>query len=362
MPGQTLGCCINRVSVWDRCLRTKIADLDLDDATCLEYGRELDDLSDAQITIGRDSRCCEVLNRIRTWRHQIVIHRCDKLVWAGPILRITYNQENTVLDAVDMLAWLDRRLIRTPREVCGSLPDIAQNLIVEGLTHPDGAADETCLKFEYRACGHTGCRKYEACGSTTAAELRNLARGALNFTALGRRVIVWCGGAASEPMGRTATLQDKHFMGALSVIEDGYAAATAVCVQGKGVTGYCGGTDDYTGLLEITVKDDTITTVADANALACQEVAARRRPPLVLSVPDGVRLDPAAPVDFAELVPGAVIPVWSNSTCREVSEEMALTKVRVKQGCSNDSAGAEEVYITIAPRASLGAETGTEET
>lgn len=354
----TLGCCDNRATIWDRCGGTKIVDLDA--VTCVSYGRDLDDLSEASVTVGRDGTCCDLLDNVRTWRHQLVIHRCGELVWSGPILRLTYNQDDTKIDAVDGLAWLDRRLVRTSREECGGLADIAAGLIAEGLTHPDGAADRTCLEVEYRGCEHTGCRKYEACQTTVAAELRSLAKGSLNFTMVGRLLVVWCGGAATTPMGRTTTLQDKHFMGALSVIEDGYSAATAVCVQGKGVTGYCGGTDDYLDLLEVTVKDDTITTVADATALACQEVAARSRPPLILSVPDGVRLDPSAPVDFAQLVPGAVIPVWSSSTCRTVSEEMALTQVRVQQGCSGEG-GEEQVTITLAPRASLGTLAGTDD-
>jgi hypothetical protein len=351
MPTDTLGCCVNTAAVWDRCERTKIVDLDA--VTCLSWSRELDDLSEASVTVGRDGACCEVFDRIRPWRHQLVINRCGRQVWSGPILRTTYNADDTEFEAVDPLAWLNRRLVRETVERCGSLVGIARELITEALEHPDGAADETCLTFDYRGCTHTGCRKYEECNAQTGAELRSLARGPLNFTAVGRRVIVWCGGAT---LGRTALLQDKDFMGALSVVEDGYSMATAVCVQGKGVTAYCGGTDPYFGLLEVPIKDDTITTEADAMAVACAEVAARSRPPLILSVPDGIRLDPSAPVTVDQLVPGVLIPVWSSSTCRTVREDMALTRLRVTQGCSDDHGGDEVVAITVAPAASIGAE------
>lgn len=347
--GGPLGCCTNTASIWDRCLRQKVADLT--DVTCIEYSRELDTLSEATVRVGRG--CCQVLDQVRPWRHNLVIERCGQLVWSGPIMRTTFRLDETQIEAADGMAWLDRRLVRTTREVCGSLVDIARALIEEGLRHPDGAPDETCLTFDYRPCGHTGCREFEACQSTVAAELRSLARGPLNWTTVGRRVVVWCGGAS---LGRTNMLQDKDFMGQVAVVEDGYAAAMAVCVQSKAVTGYCGGTDPYYGLLELPLKDDTVTTQADADALACQEVAARSRPPLVLSVPDGIRLDPRAPVDFSELVPGVVIPVWSSATCRTVSEDMALTRVRVRQGCGGSGTDEEEVSITVAPAASIGAE------
>jgi hypothetical protein len=351
MAGKLLGCGVNTASIWDRLERRKL--VDLDDVTCLEYSRELDDLSDATVTVGREGECCAVLDQVRSWRHALLIHRDGQLAWSGPILRPEYATTETVISAVDRGAWLDRRLVRTTREECGGLTDITRAVIEEALTHPDGAADETGLEVEYRACTHTDtCREFEACRSTSAAELRNLARGPLNFTVLGRKMLVWCG---SDAIGRTAMLQDKDFMGELTVIEDGYQLATAVCVQGDGVQAYCGGTDPYYGLVEVTIKDDSITTAAAAMQLACQEVAARSQPPLVLSVPDGIRLDPRAPVSFDELVPGVTIPVWSSATCRTVQQDMALTRVRVRQGCS-DEGGEEEVSVTVAPVASIGTE------
>lgn len=349
--GGPLGCCVNTASIWDRCLTTKITDLD--DVTCIEYSRELDDLSEASVTVGRNGTCCDMLDQVRSWRHNLVIERCGELVWSGPIMRPTYRTDETVIEAVDGMAWLDRRLVRTDREVCGSLVDVARDVIAEGLVHPDGGRDETCMQFEYRGCAHEGCRKFEACRTSVAAELRSLARGPLNWVTIGRRVVVWCGGAT---LGRVNMLQDKDFMGELAVVEDGYAYASAVCVQGKGVTGYCGGTTDDGVLVEITVKDDTVTTQEDADALACQEVAARDQPPVVLSVPNGIRLDPRAPVSFSELVPGVVMPIWSSATCRTVNQDMALTRVRVRQGCGGEGSDEEEVAITVAPASSIGAE------
>ena len=58
--GGPLGCCVNTASIWDKCLQVKVADLR--DASCLEYERALDDLSEASVTVGRG--CCDVLDRI----------------------------------------------------------------------------------------------------------------------------------------------------------------------------------------------------------------------------------------------------------------------------------------------------------
>lgn len=348
MPGQQLGCGTNTASIWDRVERRKM--VDLDGVTCLEWGRELDDLSEASVTVGRDGLCCAALADVRTWRHALVIHRDGRLVWSGPILTLDYGTEDTVISAVDRFAWLDRRQTVETTTVSGTLVEIAEHIITDSLVREGLTADDVGLVVEYRGCemGATE-REYEACRASGAAELRNLARGPLNFTVVGRRAVVWCGPGG---LGRTALLQDKDFRGELRVVEDGYATATAVCVQGEGVIARCGGVDPYYGLLEMSIKDDSVTTAAAAAELACAEVAARSRPPVVLSVPSGVELDPSAPVSIDELVPGVLMPVWSSATCRTVRETMALERVRVRQGCS-DGAG-EQVSVTVAPAASLG--------
>jgi hypothetical protein len=234
----------------------------------------------------------------------------------------------------------------------GSEISIARQMIEAGMR---GGPEDRCLRTNLRAineeCGEATSRKFDACQASIGAELRELATGRFNFTVLGRTTILFC----DEPLGRTNILQDKDLLGEVEVIEDGYLAATAACVRGEGVRAYCGGADDYYGLLEVVFSDDSIDDVKSARQRACSQAQSFNPPPVILSIPEGVRLSPDAPVDFAELVPGVEIPVWSASTCRTVNQNMALVSVAVRQGCSDEGEGADEqVLITLAPRAVLG--------
>lgn len=345
-----LGCCQNTATIWDRCESRKIADLD--DLTCVQWSRELDAVSEATVTAGRTGACCDKIAELQPWRHELVIYRCGRKVWSGPILEINYTTTSATIVARDRLAWFDRYEVGD-LSLSGLNTDIAAALIEHGLEESDGShTDDPCiasfLEF-YPGDFNVYSYSYEGCQTTVGAELRNLARGSLNFTAIDRRVLVWSGLALS----RTAMLQDKHLLGEVSVTVHGYDMGTWACVKGNAVSAECGGRDPYYGRLERSIRDDSITDVATARAVGCTAVATHRMPSVTLDIPDGVRLDPAAPVTIDQLVPGVVIPFWSESTCRTVNQDLALTKVQVTQGCSDDAQGEEQVLITVGPRAIL---------
>lgn len=343
-----LGCCLNTAAVWDRCESRKIAELD--DLTCLNWSRTLDLSSSASATVGLRGQCCGLLGNVQPWRHELVVSRCGRQVWSGPILAAEYTDDAITLTARDRLAWFDRRSIRDDLTLSGLNTEIAQALIEYGILDPDvPGQDDTCigmfLEF-FPGDFATYSYSYEGLQTTVGAELRNLARGTLNFTALGRRVLVW----SALALGRTNILQDKHLLGDVKVVVDGYNMATWAGVEGHGVAASAGGTDRYYGRLERPIRDDSIVTTATAQQVARTAVGTSRRPSVTLDIPDGVRLDPSAPVTIDQLVPGMVLPFWSTSTCREVNQDTALTKVQVTQGCSDDADGDEQVLITVGPR------------
>src|SRR5690606_21649777 len=201
--------------------------------------------------------------------------------------------------------------------------------------------------LDKRAAGVPGAREWEDDDGSVGQELRRLCQGALNATFLGPRLVLW----GPYPLSRTALLQDANFLDPLSVKLDGWAMVTRAVVRGKGFTATCGGTDPYYGLLEGEVNDDSMTDRRDGQELACLEVATRKQPPLVLSIPDGARLAPDAPVTLDELVPGVEIPVWSKATCLEVNVDLVLTRLKV-----TDEPTGERVQVALAPGTVLGDE------
>lgn len=311
----------------------------------LEWGRVLDDTSEAKVTIPlADPECCEVLGELRTWCNDLSVYRDgSELVWQGPIVRIEHGAEATVITARDVTAWLSRREIPVliDHTAAGSgaadLSTIAEEVIRAALA-PD---DPNVLPYlTVLPSGIVGERKYQPNASYAGDELRELARTGIDFTALGHRVIV----AGEMPLARLATLTDEDFGVGLTVIEDGLSAASRAIVIGQGVTATAGGAGPC-GLLTSIVKEDAIRDQSSAQAEAQAIITAGDPAPLILDVPDGAQLDPDAPVGIQDLVPGVIVPVTSTQTCRQVYADLRLTRLAV----TYTSSEGEAVKVTLAP-------------
>ncbi|MFD1937571.1 MULTISPECIES: hypothetical protein [Nonomuraea] len=312
------------------------------EASALDWSRLLDDTSEANVAVPyQGAECCQLLGDARTWCNELAVFRDQTLVWQGPLVKIQHRGDETLLQACDVTQWLFRRKIRALLDFTGTnkadLAVIGQRLIEHGFA-PD---DPNVLAYlMVSASGIIGERKYAKNSGYVLDQLRELARTGLDFTALGRRILLMGEG----PLGRLPGLTDEHFVGPLSVIEDGLAAITHATVIGKGVTAQAGGVGAC-GLLEFIATEEEIQDIASAQAEANALVAAGNPAPLFLEVPDDSQLAPEAPVGINDLIPGVVIPVTSEATCRTVAADLRLIRLKVTF-TENDG---EKVGITLAP-------------
>ncbi|GAA2685453.1 hypothetical protein [Nonomuraea recticatena] len=312
------------------------------EASALDWSRVLDDTSEANVTVPyQGPECCQLLGDTRSWCNELAVFRDQTLVWQGPIVKILHRGDETLLQARDVTQWLFRRKIRALLDFTGSsradLTVIARKLVEHGFA-PD---DPNVLAYLLvSASGIVGERKYATNSGYVLDQLRELARTGLDFTVLGRRILLMGEG----PLGRLPGLSDEHFVGPLSVIEDGLAAITHATVIGKGVMAEAGGVGEC-GLLEFIAQEEEIQDVASAQAEANALVAAADPAPLFLEVPDDSQLAPDAPVGINDLIPGVVVPVTSEATCRTVAADLRL--VRVKMSFTEHDG--EKVGITLAP-------------
>lgn len=326
--------------ITSRCGRNTIAALT--DFNRLTWGRRLDDISQASVTLPGD--CCGKLADVRSWANELHIIRDGDEVWSGPITVQPNCRSGVTIIAYDFLAWLGKRVVRIARcydpQCGGAATDpvlIADQLIRDGLL-PD---DPCLLDFLTTIPGGTAQdRNYEANSAYVIDSLRDLARGGLDFTAIGRRIVVMPEG---HGLGRTALLSCDAFGGDVCSTEDGLAAATRAVVTGKAadgttvVSGSAGGVDPFFGLLEVLHNDDTIRTEFAADAQAAGLVRSGNPPPLLVQPPQGSALSPEAPVCINELVPGVEVPVVMDCTCREVSQMMRLTQLDVTVTADGES-------------------------
>lgn len=311
-----------RVIVRDR-TGPEIIELDF---TQLDWDRRLDDVSEATVQV--PSSCCGKLGDVWPWRHELAVSRDGDEEWAGPI-QVIANCANggIVLKAKDMLSWLDHRVIHNDHDWT-ALPGIgavaaAIELIQDGFT-PD---DPNVLKYlEGFGVGVVGGRSYLANSKYVMDALRDLAKGSVDFTVIGRRIVIMESGYV---LGKTPLLTCEHFAGDVCTSVDGEATVTRAVVTGVGVTGTAGGVDPYFGLLERLVDDQRIGRQTTADGQAAGLLLGTNPPPVLIQSPQGFGLAPDAPVCLSDLVPGVTVPVSVNCTCRTALQDMRLNTLSV---------------------------------
>jgi hypothetical protein len=337
-----LGCADEyAIAIMDREGRAQLGELV--NASAASWGRLLDDTSEAVVTVPyQGPECCDLLADANPWCNELALYRDGLLVWQGPIETIDYGRDDTVITAKDVTAWLAHRVIKMLLDYsptgkgAADLVTIAEALVRHGLGQDDPAVEQYLLT---RLSGISGERKYPADGSTVYDELAELARTGIDFTAIGRRIIL----AGEMPLGRLAQLADGHFAGELRVVKDGRQAASAATVVGKGVTGRAGGVGPC-GLLETLVSEQEILDQPSATAEA-EAIVKAGTFPVRLQVPDGSALVPEAPVGINELIPGIVVPVVSTETCFDLAADLRLQRLQV----TFDAEAGERVAVSLVP-------------
>lgn len=89
--------------------------------TSVDWGRTVDDVSEAKISIDRQSLtgdCCQTLGGrigadgtvqggLEPWIHELTLFRDTDLVWQGPVTRTVESRAGFTVEAMDVAAWLD---------------------------------------------------------------------------------------------------------------------------------------------------------------------------------------------------------------------------------------------------------------
>lgn len=344
-----LGCPDYQVIATSRCGQVTVCELD--NINSLDYGRVMDDTSEAIIVMnlqgdGLDENCCECVGGLRSWIHSVMIFRDGSLVWGpGPVVNILYQTEQVTVTARDVTAWLDVRLIHNDLDFFDANPlSIAQALINDAMAPNDPCNVAGRVFAQSPPTAPPGIdRSYTSEDPSQYAgdAFRELARTAMDYTTIGDRIIL----GSPLSFGPYVTLTGEDFLGELEIEERGLEAGTKWVVQGDAVTGAAGGSDPYYGLIEQLADESSIEDEDEAALAARNRLEASNPAPLFINVPDGSRLSPESPVCFEQLVPGTLVNVNMTSLCREVYARLRLTSVKVHVSDSGD----EEVGVTLSP-------------
>lgn len=359
------------------------------DVTTLVYGRRLDGISEARFTLAgaacgaQAQKIDEIALAVR--RYEAVIFRGGLRVWEGPIVQVETGKADAVFIAHDVKEYLDYTPLtepwpietgRVPGSPAGS-PVPMTNRIEEIIEHEltveydmrvgtGGAAQiVTVPRWEQmdppiNVLGYIDIRhsatlytrsNTEAFQMMLGEHLDSLSEGNLNYTVVGRRIVIW---DSAEAIGRTRTVTDADFYGDIRVIAAGTEHASIGHVSATrpeddddaplpppppGVVygvGNAGGPNDYNGvwthIASLDQEDGSDDPTQDELNSQAQRVIAGRTPvPTEIRVPDGAGIRLSHDLGIQHLVPGTIMPVLAVLNIRKVSQDQMISSVTVTE-------------------------------
>lgn len=342
-----LGCGVSQCFITWRCGSPRLCSLT--GATEIRWDRRLDDISEAEIVVSLsgsvDETCCECLGDIEPWCHELHIERDGEVVWLGPITEVIYGFEKITIRAKDLLGWATVRIadddidFTTPADIT----TIALAVLTEAFNE-----DDPCI-LDYISATPAGGDPTgyfsEAFSATAFDQLEQLSNIKLNYTVVGRTVIL---GGEDLPLAPIATLTDDMILSEVVLTKSGLLQGNRWFVRYEGDMGGPGfGEVDKQcyGLIErLRPNDDGIQDATTADEVAQAYADAVGTAPRLLELEEGARLSPEAPWDIMDMVPGTRVDVALDRLCVDARQSFRLEGIRVRQ-----SVEGEEVNLSLSP-------------
>jgi hypothetical protein len=315
----------------------------------LKWGRRLDDISEAEVLIntGGDAfyTCCECLAETEPWCHELHIWRDGEEVWVGPIQTIEYAFDEITIRAKDSLGWLNVRV--PPADLSFTTTDLTDqaSTLLEVAFAEDTQTCELDNRYE-QPTGETFTTFFAAFEQTAMEILRDLGDAGLNFTTLGRTIVLT---GDDLPLVPLILLNDEHIMGDVIVTKDGESQGNRYYIHfdGDGGIPASGEAVDFFcyGPIERLRSNDGLSSGIDAAAVADIYVGASAIAPRRIEIPDGSQLSPDTPWVMSDMVCGARVDVAITRLCLNLTQSFTLTSVDVEYTPDDG----EKVGITLVP-------------
>lgn len=344
-----LGCGISQAFITWKCGSPRLCSLQ--GATEIRWDRRLDDISEAEVVISLsgsvDDTCCECLGDIEPWCHELHIERDGEVVWLGPITEVAYGFEKVTIRAKDLLGWATVRVADDDIDftVPADIVTIAQAVLTEAFSEDQ---DPCTFISATPAGGDPTGWKSEAFSATAFDQLEQLSNIKLNYTAIGRTIIL---GGEDLPLAPIATLTDDMILSEVVLTKSGLLQGNRWWVrytgdEGPPITPGVGQVDfQCYGLIErLRPNDDGIEDATTANEVAQAYADALGTAPRLLELEVGARLSPETPWDIMDMIPGTRVDVALDRLCVDARQSFRLEGMAVRQ-----SVDGEEVSLSLSP-------------
>lgn len=372
------GDCISghKAFIYDRGGQTRVGQLV--DISQIRWERDRDGVSEASLTL-QGAACSgqrDLINRIISKRHELVIFRGDARVWEGVISRVGDEGDDVVIAAKDVcwylfgtalsrdwdnsstgtgsttmtgrfeeiIAW-ELTTSRTGRALGGETVNIPA---WESLDPPANILPYlTVHHFPNEARTAAKTRAFEM---TVGEHLAGAARvSGIDYTAVGRAIHIW---DTSRSLGRTRILTEADFDGPIIVTEYGadhtqiaYVAgqdnAYGEAVNTENLGLYGPWTTVYTAYNE---EGSAGPTEGELNSQAARNTSGRSPVPVEVRVPDNSTIKLSHDLTINDLIPGVQMPLLATMNARARSQLQKLDHVTVTE----DSSG-ENIQVILTP-------------
>lgn len=346
----------------------------------ITWSRDRDGVSEASIRI-EGASCSsqrDMIRRIASKRHELVIFRGDERVWEGPIFRISDEGWSIGIFAKDVVSYLfgtamsrawDNRANSTtgPTAMTTRLATIISTELTtsrtgralggaivpipawESLDPPVNILPYlTVHNFPNEAQTAAYTLPFEM---TVGEHLAGAARSSgIDYTAVGRAIHLW---DVSRSIGRTRTLTEADFFGDVVITEYGADHTQIAYVMGQeGAHGEAvnpAGMDFYgpwTSVYNAYNEEGTVApTQGELNSQAARNTSGRSPAPVEVRVPDNSQIRLSETLRITDLVPGVQVPLLATLNARAQDQLQKLDHLNV----SETGEEGEKIQITLTP-------------
>jgi hypothetical protein len=379
--GYQLGCGSYEVYFKQRCGGDYVCRADR--LLSLSYNRILNDTSVAKVTVGlrgTSEECCLCLGGLNPWEHEISIFRNGIEVWVGPIVEIEFDTANdkATFTARDLSTWLERRVVEL-RDGDYDVENIDSKDVFEYLMNHAYCKQPWCMTWSSGPTG-VGVTKYYPSHDNTdrwggtypivGDEIRSLAEFGVDYTVVNRHM--YAGDLdLNPPTASKMVLLSSHWAIDPIVRVSGIDMTTRTIVAG-GDGGWDGYYDEQVwieppvsgpispGQLTANQKQygliETFQTASDlydedttTSPNAVTQIAFGRHE--LDSVPfvyiDGGQLSKEAPLLMENLIPGAIIEVRMQETCRPFFGPHRLYELTVSVDNLDETIGVQVAPVGV---------------
>lgn len=344
---------------------------ELRDISEVRWSRLTDKVSTATVTIAGDScrRQSAKLGGIEPRRHEMVIYRGGDRVWEGPIRYTRLGVDSVKIHAADVLEYLAYRPITKwwpgpdkggPSAMTDRVEEILEYELLTpylapgtALTVPawEGADPPANVYPHLRIIPGDVLTRSETFpfDMTVLEHLTNLARGGLDFTAVGRSIVVW---DSSQPIGRTRVMTESDIHGDPAIYSDGEALVAVQHVTGQpeegappADTGHVGSYvrdlsfyGPWASIHTRSDEDGSSATQQEALNTQARNLSAGKIPvpvDIVIGANASLRLDGTLGIN--DLVAGVEVPVIARLMGRDVRRTQRLTSITVSETAAGES-------------------------